>query len=90
MLIFEGSKQGYAFSSRVSRVLPPLIVSSSQHYLWQSLLTQRNQEWLKLDFDGISYPIHTKDLNTVNKERYTTDVVLFNQGIPTNWFPVKM
>ncbi|MEH6451978.1 MAG: hypothetical protein V7782_02945 [Psychromonas sp.] len=90
MLIFEGSKKGYTFSSRVSRVHPPLIVSSSQHFLWQSLLTERNQQWLKLDFDGISYPIQTKNLSAVNKEQYETDIVLFNQGIPTNWFPVKM
>jgi len=90
MLIFEGSQQGYRFSSRVSRVQPPLIVASSQHYLWQSLLTEKNLQWLKLDFDGISYPIHTNNLNTVNKERYATDVILFDQGIPTNWFPVKI
>jgi putative lipoprotein len=90
MLIFEGSKLGYRFSSRVSSVQPPLIVASSQHYLWQSLLTEKNQQWLKLDFDGISYPSQTENLSLVNKERYATGVVLFDQGRPKNWFPVKI
>ncbi|WP_019616249.1 hypothetical protein [Psychromonas ossibalaenae] len=90
MLIFEGTEKGYRFSSRVSRIQAPIIVAQSQHYLWQSLLTEKNGEWLKLDFDGISYPIHTSELNSVDKGAYSTGVVLFNQGTPTNWFPIKM
>lgn len=89
MLIFEGSKKGYRFSSRVSRVNAPITIAQSQHYLWQSLLIEKNAQSFKLDFDGISYPTHTRDLKEVNKEDYATGVVLFNQGTPKNWFPIR-
>jgi putative lipoprotein len=90
MLIFEGQEAEYRFSSRVSRVQLPLFVSNSQHYLWQSLLVEKNKQWLTLDFDGISYPPHTRDLTAVNKLDYATEVILFSQGRPKNWFPIKM
>lgn len=89
MLIFEGRKSGYRFLSRVSRVNAPITLAQTQHYSWQSLLIDKNQESYKLDFDGISYPIHSRDLQKVNKEDYTTGVVLFNRGVPENWFPIK-
>jgi putative lipoprotein len=90
MLIFEGHKNGYRFSSRVSRVKAPVTIAKTQHYLWQSLIIEINEQSLKLDFDGISYPIHTRNLKEVNKEDHTTGVVLFSQGTPKNWFPVKL
>ncbi|MFT6986096.1 MAG: putative lipoprotein [Psychromonas sp.] len=89
MLVFEGTENGYRFSSRVSRVNAPIIVAQTQHYLWQSLLIEKNGQWFKLDFDGISYPIHSRDLKEVNKEDEATPVVLFSQGIPEKWFPIK-
>lgn len=90
VLIFEGLADGYRFSSRVSRVHAPIIVSKTQHYLWQSLLVKKDESWLKLQFDGLSYPINTRDLEVVNKQDYSTDVVLFSAGQPTTWFPIKM
>ncbi|WP_022942522.1 hypothetical protein [Psychromonas hadalis] len=90
MLIFEGSKEGYQFSSRVSRVHAPLIISQTQHYLWQSLLIEKESGWSLLNFDGLSYPIHTRDLTVVNKMDYSTGVILFNKGKPTQWFPIKI
>lgn len=89
MLIFEGQKNGYRFSSRISRVRTPIVIAQTQHYLWQSLLIEKNAQSYILDFDGISYPIHTRDLKQVKKEDYATGVILFNQGIPKNWFPIK-
>lgn len=89
MLIFEGRKNGYRFSSRVSRVQAPIIVASKQQYLWQSLLTNKGSDWKALDFDGISYPTNTKKLHTINKESLATGVILFQQGRPSNWFPIK-
>ena len=89
MLVFEGRKSGYRFSSRVSQVNAPITIAQSQHYLWQSLLIDKNAQSFKLDFDGISYPVHTRDLQEVNKEDYATDVILFNHGTPKNWFPIK-
>lgn len=89
MLIFEGTKKGYRFSSRISRVHAPITISQRQHYLWQSLLIEKEEETKILDFDGISYPIHTRDLKSVNKADYATKVILFEQGKPTNWFPIK-
>jgi len=90
MLIFEHQGDDYRFSSRISQVQVPIIVSSSQHYLWQSLLLEKNKQWLTLDFDGISYPPDTRDLSPINKADFSTDIILFSQGRPKNWFPVKM
>jgi len=90
MLIFEHQGDDYRFSSRISQVQVPVIVSSSQHYLWQSLLLVKNKQWLTLDFDGISYPPDTRDLSPVNKLDVATDIILFSQGRPKNWFPVKI
>ena len=90
MLIFEGRKDGYRFSSRVSRTHAPLLVSKTQHYLWQSLIVKKKAGWSLLNFDGLSYPIHTRDLKAINKEDYATGVVLFDKGRPTQWFPIKM
>lgn len=90
MLIFEGRGEGYRFSSRVSRIHAPIIISKTQHYLWQSLLIKQDADWSLLNFDGLSYPIHTRDLKIINKADYATDVVLFNEGKPKQWFPIKM
>jgi len=90
MLIFEGVADGYRFSSRVSRIHAPIIISRTQHYLWQSLLVKKDEGWQLLKFDGLSYPIHTRDVNMVNKQDYSTDVVLFSDGKPTQWFPIKI
>jgi putative lipoprotein len=89
MLIFEGRSRGYRFSSRVSQVHAPITIARTQHYLWQSLLIEKNGQTLLLDFDGISYPIHTGNLKTVNKEDYSTGVILFSQGRPQEWFPIS-
>lgn len=90
MLIFERQGGDYRFSSRISQLQVPVIVSSSQHYLWQSLLVEKNKQWLTLDFDGISYPPLARDLPPVNKLDFATDIILFSQGRPKNWFPIKM
>jgi len=90
ILFFEGIDNGYRFSSRVSRVHAPIIVAQTQHYLWQSLLIEKNGQWFKLDFDGISYPIDSRDFKAVNKEDEATEVLLFSQGTPEKWFPIKM
>ncbi len=89
MLIFEGRNSGYRFLSRISRVNAPITLAKAQHYSWQSLLIENNSESYRLDFDGISYPIHSRDLPTVNKQEHATGVVLFNRGRPENWFPIK-
>ncbi|WP_232784950.1 hypothetical protein [Psychromonas sp. MB-3u-54] len=90
MLIFERQKDDYRFSSRISQIQVPVRVSNSQHYLWQSLLVEKDKKWLILDFDGISYPPHTRSLTAVNKLDIATDIILFSQGRPKNWFPIKM
>ena len=90
MLIFEGQEGGYRFSSRVSQVKAPIVVANSQYYLWQSLLIEKNKRWLMLDFDGISYPINGNNLQPVNKQDHATSVILFSQGTPKNWFPIKI
>lgn len=91
MLIFEGrSKGNYRFSSRVSRVHAPLQVAKDQYYNWQSLLVKKGAAWAELKYDGISYPIQTRNLEASNTQQAHTGIVLFSAGKPTQWFPVKM
>lgn len=51
---------------------------------------EEDKKWLTLDFDGISYLPHIRSLTTVNKLEIATDIILFSQGKPKNWFPIKM
>ena len=89
MLIFEGTNNGYRFSSRVSQVKAPVTLSKEQHFLWQSLLIEKSGETKKLDFDGISYPNDSNNLPSANKIDESTGVVLFSQGRPKTWFPIR-
>lgn len=89
MLIFKGTKNGYDFSSNISRMQAPITISKKQHYLWQSLLINKNDKNYTMDFDGMSYPIHTRSLKEVPKADVATDVILFSKGLPKNWFLIK-
>lgn len=90
MLVFEAKDEGLRFSSRVSRVQAPITVSQSQYFSWQSLSTKEDdQTSLRLDFDGLSYPLNTREAISVNKVADSTGVILFNKGKPTTWFPIK-
>lgn len=89
MIIFEGGKSGYTFSSRISRMPAPVTLSNKHHYLWQSLLITKNKKYYTLDFDGMSYPIHTRSLQEINKALFATDVVLFSDGLPEHWFLIE-
>ena len=89
MLIFEGTNNGYRFSSRVSQVKAPVTLAKEQHFLWQSLLTEKSGQTKKLDFDGISYPNDTNNLPSASKIDESTGVVLFSQGRPKTWFPIR-
>ena len=90
VLIFEGRDNWYRFSSRISHVHAPMEVSRAQYYLWQSLLVKKGDAWATLDFDGLSYPVQSNELTSIEKEDFTTDIVLFSDGKPTKWFPIKM
>lgn len=89
MLVFEDSDKGLHFSSRIARVQAPIIVARSQHFLWQSLLVSKQDQWLKLVYDGLSYPLNTLQAKSVDKQSNSTGVILFSQGKPTNWFSIK-
>jgi len=90
LLIFSGDKNGnYQFSSRISPVNAPIIISTTQQFQWQSLLIEGDSGWSQLRFDGLSYPTQSDDVEQVSKEDYSTGVVLFSQGKPTQWFPIK-
>ena len=89
MLIFEGTGNGYRFSSRVSPVKAPIVLARDQHFLWQSLLTEKQGKTIKLDFDGISYPDSTDNSPSASKLDESTGIVLFSQGRPQTWFPIR-
>ncbi|WP_369433947.1 hypothetical protein [Psychromonas sp. MME1] len=87
MLIFNNTKNGYQFSSRVSRIETPIVIARMQHYRWQSLMVEKNGLWQILDFDGISYPTDARKLNNPgDRATQGTDVILFANGKPTVWY----
>jgi len=89
MLVFEGQETGLRFSSRISRLQAPLTISKSQHFGWQSLLIKNGNDLLQLNFDGLSYPLNTSDVNEAGNITDSTDVILFSEGRPTQWFEIK-
>jgi len=89
MLVFEEQEQGLVFSSRVSRVQAPILVAQKQNFSWQSLFVEKDQQWLQLDFDGLSYPLQISKAISVKPPLNSTGIVLFNEGNPTTWFPIK-
>lgn len=90
MLIFKGTKTGYLFSSRIPRVEAPIIIAKTRHYLWHSLLIKSKSQWLSLNFDGISYPGNSNNTITVDElESKSSGVILFADGLPKTWFPIK-
>ncbi|HIP75558.1 MAG TPA: hypothetical protein EYH12_00030 [Psychromonas hadalis] len=95
ILVFQGTKRGLKFSSRISRVSAPLTVAKKQRYSWQSLLVQKagdDKNTYILDFNGLSYPPSIRNLEVIEKEMFETDVLLFADGIPADpavWHRIK-
>lgn len=89
LLIFEPKAKGLVFSSRVSRVAAPILVAETQHFSWQDLLVKRDDKWSQLDFDGLSYPLQLNQAKDAELPLSSTGVVLFDQGTPASWFPIK-
>ncbi|NQZ48940.1 MAG: hypothetical protein HRT95_01775 [Moritella sp.] len=77
LLVFENTLNRYKFMSRITQVQAPLQISKTQRHLWQSLLIKDKQQWLQLDFDGISYPATTQNNNVASDTNFT-QVKLFN------------
>ena len=89
MLIFEGKKNNkYQFISRISRMMTPTVVSNVQHYLWKSLIINKDKKAFTLNFDGVTYPVNTRNLKEVDIKEQGTDIILFSQGKPHIWFPI--
>ncbi|RBW41382.1 hypothetical protein DS885_17020 [Psychromonas sp. B3M02] len=89
MLVFEEKDKGLVFSSRVSRIEAPIEVAQTQHFSWQDLLVKKDQKWLQLESDGLSYPLKVTDAKAVDAPLESTGVLLFSQGRPTTWFSIK-
>ena len=89
MLVFENNNNKLKFSSRVSRVPTPLTISKSLHFSWQSLLTKDKTQWLEFDFDGSSYPLHSREAKKIKEAENATEVILFSEDAPMNWFYIK-
>jgi len=89
MLIFEASEHGLSFTSRTSAVQTPLIVSQLPHFSWQSLVMNNKGQWQQLDFDGQSYPLHSQASQNLTQLEHSSDVILFSEGKPTEWFLIK-
>jgi len=89
MLVFESKNKGLIFSSRVSRIQAPILVAQTQHFSWQDLFVAKDNNWLQLDFDGLSYPIRISEAKNINKPTDSSGVVLFSKGRPTTWFSIK-
>jgi len=89
MIIFEATENGLNFSSRVSRIQAPIIVSEDKHFSWQSLMIEYNNSCFLLDFDGLSYPLHIRDALDIKKVENSAEVTLFSDGKPNHWFLIK-
>ena len=89
MIVFEAKDDNLVFSSRISRVYAPITVAKSQHFSWQSLASKKGQQWSQLEFDGLSYPLKTHKIASSEQLPEPTGVVLFSQGKPNKWFPIK-
>ncbi|MGJ8581854.1 MAG: hypothetical protein ACSHWR_06060, partial [Psychromonas sp.] len=89
MLVFEQKEKGLVFSSRVSRIEAPIEVAQTQHFSWQDLLVKKNNQWLQLESDGLSYPLKVSDASVIDAPLQSTGVLLFSQGRPTTWFSIK-
>lgn len=88
-LIFENKNNQLSFSSRIAHVEPPLMVGKQQHFSWQSLLVKVNNNLVRLNFDGLSYPLSTRAVENKAHASDSTGVILFNKGRPTTWYPIK-
>lgn len=89
MVIFEANDNGLKFSSRVSRIQAPIIISKSQHFSWQSLLVKKTNSWSLLNFDGLSYPLHSSDAQNIKEIENSAEITLFSKGKPSQWFFIK-
>ena len=89
MIIFGSKDKSLVFSSRVSRVQAPITVARTKNFSWASLLVAENKQWLQLDFDGLSYPLHINEAKSIEQPTDSTGVVLFNKGRPATWFSIK-
>lgn len=89
LLIFENKNNKLRFSSRISQVNPPIIIAKQQHFSWQSLLLKENNQLIRLNFDGLSYPLTSKSSKDYAHASDSTGVILFNQGRPNTWFPIQ-
>lgn len=89
MLVFESKDKGLIFSSRVSRVQAPILVAETQHFSWQDLFVAKDNNWLQLDFDGLSYPLKISAAKSIEQPTESSGVVLFSEGRPTTWFSIK-
>ena len=89
LLIFENNLNHYKFISRITQAQAPLQISKTQQHQWQSLLLKDKQQWLQLDFDGISYPANVKNnklasaINFSQVKLFTTPLTTDN-AIPIN------
>lgn len=80
LLVFENQVEGYKFISRITQVQAPLQLSKKQQHQWQSLLVKDKQQWLQLDYDGISYPSSVKGAKLA-AELHFTQVKLFTSPL---------
>ncbi|GIC79077.1 hypothetical protein [Moritella sp. F3] len=80
LLIFENDLNRYKFISRIAQVQAPLQISKTQQHQWQSLLVKNKQQWLQLDFDGISYPTLEKAKQLAAETNFT-QVKLFTTAL---------
>jgi putative lipoprotein len=80
LLVFEKDLNSYKFISRIAQVQAPLQISKTKQHQWQSILIKNKQQWLQLDFDGISYPA-SAETNQLVTETNFTQVKLFTTAL---------
>lgn len=89
MIIFEETKEGLNFSSRISSIQAPITISEEQHFSWQSLIAKNEESWLLFEFDGLNYPLHSRYGYYLQYIENSAEVTLFSNGKPNDWFLIK-
>ena len=87
-LLFQGSVDGYRFLGRIEGMQGPILVAPETTQGWHNLVVQSGfQQWSKLIFDGVSYPITLS--GTPNTEAPSSNSHSQLRFDTSNWLTLK-
>ena len=85
LLIFENMGKQYRFVSRTTDVHNSLLLATGINHQWQQLLARQGSEYVRLEYDGIGYPISTKNQPIAPRPLPLANITLFAAPEPVKW-----